>query len=281
MSILTTTFPNLEERIRAWLAEDMPAGDLTGRALFSGQKFRGAVVAREELVAAGVTEVAPLVFAVVDPGIRCRPLARDGDAVKPGAALLEVEGDAAAILAAERLALNLVMRMCAVATRTAAFSAEVRGTGTRITDTRKTTPGMRDLEKYAVRCGGGVNHRFSLSDGVLIKDNHIAACGSLAAAVERARKRAPHTVRIEVECDTLAQVEEALAAGADIIMLDNMDTAGIRAGVEMVQGRAITEASGSMTLERVREVALTGVDFISVGSLTHAAGSVDIGLDAG
>ncbi len=273
-------FANIEERIRMWLAEDLPAGDLTGMALFSGQEFRGAVVAREELVAAGVTGVAPLVFAVADPGIRCRPLVRDGDAVKPGAALLEVQGPAASVLAAERLALNLLMRMCAVATRTAAFCAEVRGTGSRITDTRKTTPGMRDLEKYAVRCGGGVNHRFCLSDGVLIKDNHIAACGSLAAAVERARKRAPHTVRIEVECDTLDQVEEALAAGADIIMLDNMDTSAIRAGVELVRGRAITEASGSMTLERVREVALTGVDFISVGSLTHAAGSVDIGLDA-
>lgn len=276
-----TTFPNLESRIRAWLAEDMPAGDLTGRAVFSGQRFTGVVAARERLVAAGVERVAALVFRVADPAVACRALVRDGDEVGPGTALLEVEGAAASVLAAERLALNLLMRMCAIATLTAAFCAEVRGTGARITDTRKTTPGLRDLEKYAVRCGGGVNHRFSLSDGVLIKDNHIRACGSLVQAVRRARRLAPHTVRVEVECDTLDQVKEALDAGADIIMLDNMDTAAIRAGVEMVNGRALTEASGSMTLDRVREVAGTGVDLISVGRLTHGAGSVDIGLDAG
>ena len=270
---------NLEERIRMWLAEDLPFGDLTAACL-AGKRFRGTITARQELVVAGAEAVAPLVFTALDPGVSCRPLVRDGDRVAAAAALLEVEGPAAAVLAAERLALNLLMRMCAVATLTAAFCEQVRGTGARITDTRKTTPGLRDLEKYAVRCGGGVNHRFSLSDAALVKDNHIAACGSITAAVARLRARIPHTARIEVECDTLAQVEEALAAGADIVMLDNMETRDIRAGVEMAAGRALTEASGSMTLERVREVALTGVDFISVGRLTHAAGSVDIGLDA-
>jgi nicotinate-nucleotide pyrophosphorylase (carboxylating) len=188
-------------------------------------------------------------------------------------------GLAATLLKGERVALNLVQRLCGIATLTAEFVRRVEGLDTRIVDTRKTTPGLRMLEKYAVRCGGGSNHRFSLGDGVLIKDNHIAACGSLTEAVRRVRERVAHTLRIEVECDTLDQVREALAAGADIIMLDNMDLATLRKGVELIGTAAISEASGGITLDNVRAIAETGVDIISIGALTHSAPAVDIGLD--
>jgi len=266
--------------LKAWLAEDLPSGDITGAAIFTDkEKARAAMVAREEMVVAGVESLTPRIFALIDPSVMVVIRARDGERVNGGTVIAEISGPTAAILAGERLALNLAMRLSGIATMTAAFVAAVTGTRTKILDTRKTTPGLRILEKYAVRRGGGSNHRMNLSDGVLIKDNHIAACGSIAQAVERVRERVPHTMKIEVECDSLSQVEEALAAGAEIIMLDNMAPAEIRQGIELIGGRALSEASGSMTLDRVREVAECGVDFISVGGLTHSAPAVDIGLD--
>jgi nicotinate-nucleotide pyrophosphorylase (carboxylating) len=203
----------------------------------------------------------------------------DGDRVRPGALLATVTGPARGLLSAERVALNFVQRLSGVATLTMAFVVSVAGTGAKIVDTRKTTPGLRQLEKYAVRCGGGVNHRIGLQDAVLIKDNHIAAGGGIGATVHRARNCAPHTMRIEVECKTLAQVEEALAAGPDIILLDNMDTDMLREAVRRIGGQAITEASGGVNLQTVRAIAETGVDLISVGALTHSAPALDISLD--
>jgi nicotinate-nucleotide pyrophosphorylase [carboxylating] (EC 2.4.2.19) len=183
------------------------------------------------------------------------------------------------LLRGERVALNLAQRLCGVATLTSAFLDRVSHTGARIVDTRKTTPGLRLLEKYAVRAAGGRNHRYSLSDGVLIKDNHIAACGSITEAVRRVRLRAPHTINVEVETDTLAQVEECLACGVRVILLDNMDPATLRQAVALVDGRAICEASGGVNLDTVRAIAESGVDIISVGALTHSARSCDIGMD--
>ena len=177
------------------------------------------------------------------------------------------------------MALNLVQRLCGIATLTAAFADQVAGTKARIVDTRKTTPGLRLLEKYAVRASGGHNHRYSLSDGVLIKDNHIAACGSITEAVRRVRSRVPHTINVEVETDTLAQVEECLACGVGVIMLDNMDLVTMRRAVELIDGRALVEASGGVNLQTVRGIAETGVDIISVGALTHSAKACDIGMD--
>ncbi|KAB2821314.1 MAG: carboxylating nicotinate-nucleotide diphosphorylase, partial [Paludibacter sp.] len=191
-------------------------------------------------------------------------------------ALLRVSGPVVDLLKAERVALNLLQRLSGIASLTAAFVDKVRDYPVRITDTRKTTPGLRLLEKYAVRVGGGSNHRFNLTDGVLIKDNHIAACGSIRQAVERVRRETPHTIRIEVETDTLEQVEECLQCQVDIIMLDNMDNETMRKSVELIAGRAKVEASGNMTLERLREVAATGVDYISIGALTHSVSALDI-----
>ena len=196
-----------------------------------------------------------------------------------GAELLTLEGCTRTLLRGERVALNLVQRLCGIATLTAAFADRVAGTKARIVDTRKTTPGLRLLEKYAVRASGGHNHRYSLSDGVLIKDNHIAACGSITEAVRRVRRRAPHTIAIEVETDTLAQVEECLACGVGVIMLDNMDLATMRRAVALIGDRALIEASGGVNLDTVRAIAETGVDIISVGALTHSARACDIGMD--
>ncbi len=206
-------------------------------------------------------------------------MAADGARLRAGEVLMTVSGLARMILRAERVALNLVQRLCGIATLTRAFVEQVEGTGVGIVDTRKTTPGLRLLEKYAVRCGGGRNHRYGLSDGILVKDNHIAACGSISRAVTRLRAQIPHTIRIEVECDTLAQVEECLACGVDIIMLDNMDLSLMRRAVALVDGRALVEASGGVSRDTVRAIAETGVDLISVGALTHSAPAVDIGLD--
>jgi nicotinate-nucleotide pyrophosphorylase (carboxylating) len=193
--------------------------------------------------------------------------------------LITVEGPVIDLLKAERVALNLLQRLCGIATLTASFVEEVRGYPARITDTRKTTPGLRVLEKYAVQAGGGSNHRFNLTDGVLIKDNHIAACGSITEAVARVRVRVPHTIRIEVETENLQQVNECLDCGVDIIMLDNMDLASMREAVALIAGRALVEASGGVKLANVREIAATGVDIISIGALTHSAPSCDIGMD--
>ena len=238
--------------------------------------------AREPLVVAGLG-FAEAAFRQLAPAVRIKKPVRDGQRVRAGTGLLLVSGPARAILSAERVALNFVQRLSGVATLTAQFTHAVRGTKTQILDTRKTTPGWRRFEKYAVACGGGRNHRFGLYDLVLIKDNHLAALrqakpNAITAAVARARKKFPK-LKVEVEADTLAQVVQAVAAGADIILLDNMTPAQLRRAVKRVAGRAQTEASGGVTLKTVRAIAQTGVDFISVGALTHSARAVDIGLD--
>jgi nicotinate-nucleotide pyrophosphorylase (carboxylating) len=224
--------------------------------------------------------VASLTLAELDPGATVEPLSADGQAVPAGTALARVSGNARAILAAERTALNLLGRLCGVATLTQDFVDAISGTKAKITDTRKTTPGLRALEKYAVRCGGGVNHRFGLDDAILIKDNHVAACGSVGEAVRRAKAYAGHLVKVEVEVDSLLQLREALAHDPDVIMLDNFGLEDMREAVKLVGGRVTLEASGGVNLETVREIAETGVDVISIGALTHSARVVDIGLDA-
>jgi nicotinate-nucleotide pyrophosphorylase (carboxylating) len=238
--------------------------------------------AREPLVVAGLA-FAETAFRQLSPRLRVRRLARDSQRLKAGEGLLRVSGPARAILSAERVALNFVQRLSGVATLTAQYVAAIRGTRARILDTRKTTPGWRLFEKYAVACGGGKNHRIGLFDMVLIKDNHLAALreakpDAIAAAVQRARKRFPK-LKVEVEADTLAQVRQAADAGADTILLDNMKPVRLRAAVTLIAGRAKTEASGGVSLQTVRAIAQTGVDFISVGALTHSARAVDIGLD--
>jgi nicotinate-nucleotide pyrophosphorylase (carboxylating) len=265
--------------IEAALTEDIGHGDLTSELVIPPeQQATLTLTARERLVVAGIG-IAARVFDRVDPSLQCTILVNDGYEVDAGSGLLEVTGNARAILMAERTALNFLGRMCGVATLTSRYVNAVKGTGAKILDTRKTIPGWRMLDKYAVRMGGGHNHRLRLDDGVLIKDNHIAVCGSLSMAVERARAGAPALTMIEVECDTLAQVQEALAAGADMILLDNMSPDQLREAVAMGQGRARFEASGNVTLETIRAIAETGVDAISIGRLTHSALQVDIGLD--
>ena len=270
----------LDELLRGFLREDLEHGDITTEAIFSGEETGSALfVAREPLVAAGLENVAVRVFRLLDEQIRFCHLTPDGTRTAPGETLLTVSGPVRSILRGERVALNLAQRLCGIATLTRQYVDTVHGCKAVIADTRKTTPGLRLLEKYAVRCGGGRNHRYSLSDGVRIKDNHIAACGSISEAVRRARAAAPHTMAIEVETDTLAQVEECLACGVPVIMLDNMDVPTLRQAVELIAGRAVVEASGGVNLRTVRAVAETGVDIISVGALTHSAPACDIGLD--
>ncbi len=270
---------NLREQIRAWLLEDVGHGDLTTQLTVpQDAQGRGVILAKETGVLAGI-EAARLVFHEVDPTLRFTALKADGDRLEPVQAVARIEGRLASILTAERLALNLLQRLSGIATLTRKYVEAVAGTQARILDTRKTTPGLRALEKYAVRVGGGHNHRFGLFDGILIKDNHIAAAGGVRAAVTRARARAPHGLRVEVEVTTLAELEEALEAGADVILLDNMDLPTLRQAVARAAGRARLEASGGMTLERVRAVAETGVDFISVGALTHSAKALDLSLE--
>ena len=267
--------------VEAALAEDLGrAGDITSQACIpAGTRFEGLFRARRAGRLAGLA-CARLAIAALDPETRFAADAADGSAIEPGAVLARVSGDARAVLAAERVALNLLQRLSGVATLTAAFVAAVEGTPARITDTRKTTPGLRALEKYAVRCGGGVNHRFGLDDAILIKDNHVAACGGVAKAIERARAAAGHLVRVEAEVDGLAQFDEALAARPDVIMLDNFSLDDMREAVRRAAGRVTLEASGGVSLETVRAIAETGVDVISVGALTHSAPALDIGLDA-
>jgi nicotinate-nucleotide pyrophosphorylase (carboxylating) len=227
----------------------------------------------------GMTTVAARVFSLLDVTVSCTGPMADGSRVKAGTELLTISGATRTLLRGERVALNLVQRLCGIATLTTAFVDQIAGTRARIVDTRKTTPGLRLLEKYAVRASGGHNHRYSLSDGVLIKDNHIAACGSITEAVRRVRLKVPHTINVEVETDTLAQVEECLTCGVGVIMLDNMDLATMRQAVAMINGRALVEASGGVNLQTVRGIAETGVDIISVGALTHSARACDIGMD--
>ncbi len=270
---------SLRRAIDAFLAEDLgPNGDLTSAAIFGPhQQARAEFVAQEAMIAAGLAQVAARVFSRVNPAI-CFTATEDGQPVAAGETMLTLVGPVLDLLKAERVALNLAQRLSGVATLTRRFVEQVRPLPVAIVDTRKTTPGLRALEKYAVRVGGGRNHRFSLSDGVMIKDNHLAAAGSLSRAVSLVRAAIPHTIRIEVEADTLAQVRECLGCGVDIILLDNMDCLTLRQAVEMVQGRALLEASGGIRLENVRQVAETGVDMISIGALTHSAPSCDISM---
>lgn len=271
-------WPAIDEKIRDWLLEDMNNGDITTDALIDKDSVsRGEFVAKEDGVIAGL-EVAGRVFLLLDDEIEFQPFVSDGDSVKKRNVLAAVTGRTRSILQGERLALNILQRLSGIATETARYVERIEGLPSRLVDTRKTTPGMRVLEKYAVRVGGGYNHRFNLSDAVLIKDNHITACGGITNAVEKARKRVPHTSRIEVEVETLEQLAEAIAAGADIIMLDNMDIETMKEAVKRNAGRAILEASGSVRLNNVREIAETGVDIISVGALTHSVKSLDISL---
>jgi nicotinate-nucleotide pyrophosphorylase (carboxylating) len=275
-----------EEIVRAVqsaLAEDVGSGDVTTLATVPEDSQVTVVMrAREVLVTAGLP-LAEAAFRELSPNIQIEQVARDGHHAKAGENLLRISGQARAILTAERVALNFAQRLSGVATLTAQFVDAIKGTHAQILDTRKTTPGLRRLEKYAVACGGGTNHRFGLSDMVLIKDNHLAALrdakpNAVAAAVQTARAKYPD-LKIEVEADTLEQVEQGAAAGADFVLLDNMTVVQLRLAVQKCKGRSKTEASGGVNLSTVRAIAETGVDFISVGALTHSARAVDIGLD--
>lgn len=270
----------LDDLIRSFLQEDIGRGDITSESIFPADQLgKARLVAREDFIAAGFTTIAARTFFLQNNTVVTEGAAEDGLAIQAGDVLLSVSGPVVDLLKAERVALNLVQRLSGIATFTSRFVKEVQGTAARITDTRKTTPGLRMFEKYAVTCGGGYNHRYNLADGVLIKDNHIAACGSLKNAVQKVREQIPHTIRIEVETDTLDQVKECLECGADIIMLDNMSTEMMTEAVSLIDGRAIVEASGNVNLERVKRIAECGVDIISIGALTHSAPSCDIGMD--
>ncbi len=262
------------------LREDLASGDLTTEACIDAEARAVAhAVARERLVCCG-GPVFARVFARLDASLEARAHVAEGARVDAGARLWTVSGRARAILMGERVALNLVQRMCGIATQTRAHvDAVPDGCGARITDTRKTTPGLRALERYAVRVGGGHNHRDDLGAAVLVKDNHVAACGGVRAAIERARAAVPHTAKIECEVDSLQQLDEALDAGVDIVLLDNMPTRKVVEAVRRAAGRALIEASGGVTIERVAELARAGVDAISVGALTHSVRAADVGLD--
>ena len=271
--------PRTDHLIDLALDEDAGLGDVTSRAIFPATHCSRAFIdAKQDLVICGL-EVAARVFARVDPALKVAALARDGARVKRGARVLRIAGPTAALLTAERTALNFLQRLSGIATFARKFADAAAGTGVRIADTRKTTPGWRALEKYAVRCGGCCNHRSSLGEHVLIKDNHIAAAGSLARAVKLARAAAPHLAKIEVEAKTLAEVKAALRAQAGVILLDNMAPEMIRRAVALIAGGAVVEVSGGVRLATVRDYALPGVDVISIGALTHSATAVDLSLD--
>ncbi|MBW2688477.1 MAG: carboxylating nicotinate-nucleotide diphosphorylase [Deltaproteobacteria bacterium] len=268
----------LDPILRRALEEDIGTGDVTTLATIEpGTQASAELVAKEDFVLAGI-DVAQRVFQLLSADTAYEKLITDGQSVKRGDVLAWIKGDAAVLLQGERVALNLLQRMCGVATLTAAFVREVEGLEAVIVDTRKTTPGLRVLEKYAVRMGGGGNHRMALYDAVLIKENHVAAAGGITAAVKRAQQRMPHTQKIEVEVRNQEEVAEALAAAADILLLDNMTLTELTAAVEQVGNRAITEASGGVNLETVRDIAKTGVRLISVGALTHSYRAVDISM---
>jgi nicotinate-nucleotide pyrophosphorylase (carboxylating) len=272
--------PLVEEAVRAALLEDLGrAGDITTAATIPAEEVaRGAIAARRAGVLAGLA-LAESAFRQLDPAVRFEAAANDGDHLKQGQTVARIGGPARAVLAAERVALNFLTHLSGVATATAAFASAIAHTKARITCTRKTIPGLRALQKYAVRCGGGSSHRYGLDDAILIKDNHIAVCGGIRAAIERAKAYAGHLVAIEVEVDDLDQLAEALEAGADAVLLDNMEPPALEKAVAMTAGRAALEASGGITLATVAGIAETGVDYISSGWITHSAPSLDLGLD--
>ena len=277
-NIITGTSYRIQDIIETALAEDIGSGDVTTMAI-ADKNDEGAVeiLAKENIVVAGIL-IAEAVFKTIDKKIEFKPFVTDGGTVRKGKVIAKVSGKLSTLLAGERVALNFLQRLSGIATLTRLFTDKIKGFNIKILDTRKTTPGLRILEKYAVRMGGGWSHRFGLCDGVLIKDNHIAAVGSVAEAVLRARDNAPKNMLIEVEAKNLSEVKEALLAGADVIMLDNMKPAAMRQAVKIVGKTALVEASGGVNLKNVRAIAETGVDFISVGALTHSARAVDISM---
>lgn len=268
----------MDDIILSALKEDMPMGDITTENTISpSAKARAVLLAREDAVIAGL-DVFERVFELLDADVTFKRNISEGGKVSRADIFLEFEGNAAALLKGERTALNFLQHMSGIATKTAAFCSRVQDLPVKVTDTRKTVPGLRYLAKYAVKAGGGHNHRLGLSDGVLIKDNHIKAAGGIIEAIKKVRDRVPHTVKIEVETESLEQVREALSGGADIIMLDNMSLPMMTEAVGIIHGKALTEASGDVNLDTVRDVALTGVDIISVGGLTHTVKAANISM---
>lgn len=265
--------------IDLWLTEDIGCCDLTAQLMIDEDAMGTFHMnAREPMIIAGI-EVAARIFTRYDSRLKVTCLVKDGEKAEQGKRILTVSGPARSILTAERPALNIVQLLCGIATETARYNKALEGTHTRLIDTRKTTPGLRMLEKHAVTCGGGLNHRLGLDNGVMLKDNHIAIAGSIAKAVARARLNLPVLTKIEVECDRLDQVAEALTADVDVIMLDNMSIPDMQTAVKMIAGKAKVEASGGIRIDTIRDIALTGVDYISTSKITQAAPIVDIGLD--
>ena len=268
----------IERIVRAALVEDIGLGDVTTEVtVVRDTVARAELVAKEDFTLAGL-DVAAEVFRILDPEVSFEKIFSDGHSVRKGEVIAWLKGKASILLQGERVALNLLQRMSGIASLTAKYVSEVAGTNTIIVDTRKTVPGLRALDKYSVRMGGGRNHRIGLFDGVLIKENHIAAAGGITSAIERAKQKLPHTLKIEIETRDLTEVAEALQAGADIIMLDNMSLVEMRQGVDLIAGKALVEASGGVNLECVRDIAETGVDIISVGALTHSVTATDISM---
>ena len=268
----------LDDFLLAALSEDIGTGDVTTNSCVPEEAVsEGVLIAKEPGIICGLGIIRRL-FALMDANIEVSPCTHDGDSVKVSDIIAKISGPSRSILTGERVALNLLQHMSGIATRTSEAVNAICGTDTKIVDTRKMTPGMRALEKYAVTCGGGHNHRFNLSDGVLIKDNHIVAAGGITSAITQAKLECPHTLKIEVETESIEQVKEALAAGADIIMLDNMSLELMAEAVKLIDGRAQTEASGNMGDRDLSAVAKTGVDFISIGALTHSVKALDISL---
>ncbi len=268
----------IDEMIRNALKEDMPLGDITtDNTIPENTQTKASLIAKESGIIAGL-DVSRRVFEILDSSIAFDAKIKDGQYVEKGQLIAEISGNARAMLKGERTALNFLQRMSGIATKTNAFVEKIRGLHATVVDTRKTTPGLRYIEKYAVKVGGGSNHRFCLSDGVMIKDNHIKAAGGIKQAIEMARKGIPHTIKIEVETETIEQVKEAVDSKADIIMLDNMDNETMKKAVEYIDGRALTEASGNVSMDTIYEIALTGVDIISIGSLTHSVKAFDISM---
>ncbi len=269
---------NLERIIELALNEDIGTGDVTTLSVVpKGTIIEGSFIAKQKGIICGLG-ILPEIFGALDPSVICKLFFKDGDKVEEGVKIADISGPAHAILSGERVALNFLQHLSGIATQAFVFSQLVAGTAVKVVDTRKTIPGLRVLEKYAVKTGGGFNHRMNLSDGILIKDNHIKAAGGITPAVKAARQNAPQTLKVEVETETLMQVQEALDAGADIIMLDNMSLDQMKEAVDLVAGRALTEASGNMDRQDLKAVAATGVDLISIGALTHSVKAMDISL---